>query len=86
MSKTVAITILFTALLFFVGGEIFHLKSQKKTHSIQGFVQLTGISDMALYSGVLPVRFYSLESVSDLWDDPLLMPRTNADFVYRMHP
>jgi len=85
MSKTALVGIFFSLLLIAFVVEIGYLQLQKRSQNVQTYVSMTGVSDLAIYSGALPLRFYSIESGNELWDDPLLLPRERGDFIYRMH-
>ena len=84
-NKTMIVMVLFMILSFVLIGEIGYLDSKKASDGIKYYVKLTSFGDMVLYQDVSAVRFYSLESGDELWDDPVLIPRTDVDFIYRMH-
>ena len=84
MSKTTKIFfVLYGTLMFGVFAEIFFL-SMKKRHNDIPLQQW--LSDTAIYTEEKGMRFYSLESANSFFEDPLLLPASKADFVYRMHP
>jgi len=85
MSRTALVGIFFSLLFAVFVVEIGYLHLRKRAQNTQAYVAITGVSDMAIFSGVLPLRFYALESGSELWDDPLLLPRERGDFIYRVH-
>ncbi len=84
MSKTTkAFLFLYGVLLVTLLAEMLflYMQNEKKDAGALSF-----FSDPALYTKERGMRFYSLESASAFFDDPVLPPHSKSDFVYRIRP
>ncbi len=86
MSKTAGVLRLYGALVaVFCALVVFlSLRTDSVSKQEKEFVRFSTFSDPAFYSNVLGVRFHSLVTPQELYDDPVLPLHNKSDFVYRV--